>query len=100
MGAIEVDGGGPVYLGQVDLADAFYTLELPTSLRDLFGLPFLKAGEANVSSVLGQAVSPTEIVVPRLRVVPMGWSLALGVCQEAHETIVNRIPSIPRGRRF
>eukprot|EP00959_Pyramimonas_sp_CCMP1952_P468928 9494070-Pyramimonas_sp.AAC.1 len=38
MGSIEVDSAAPVALGQVDIADAFYALALPSDLTRFFGL--------------------------------------------------------------
>ena len=43
LGSIEVDSGERVWLGQVDIADAFYTILLPEFLRRLFALPAVQA---------------------------------------------------------
>jgi hypothetical protein len=50
LGGIEVDSGGevpmPVYIGQVDIKDAFYNMLLPPCLQGAFCLPAVPAGRA------------------------------------------------------
>ena len=41
-----------------------------------------------MTSVDGQAVGATQMVWPRLAVLPMGWSHALELCQRVHEHLV------------
>ena len=97
---IEVDNAGPIELAGIDIADAFYGIELPHEFRDLFGLAPLTADQAGISEVQGRAVHRQQVVYPVFRVVPMGWTHALWVCQQCHEHVVNTIESIPSSLRF
>eukprot|EP00959_Pyramimonas_sp_CCMP1952_P063969 1336595-Pyramimonas_sp.AAC.1 len=72
MGSIEVDAGMPVSLGQVDIADAFHALALPSELVKFFGMRRLAAGDAGVTECEGAPVGPDEMVVPCFAAVPMG----------------------------
>eukprot|EP00438_Fugacium_kawagutii_P010865 Skav216249 [mRNA] locus=scaffold20:133295:138540:- [translate_table: standard] len=100
FGAIEVDSHGPIELAGVDISDAFYNIELPYSLRDLFGLRPLHARELGVDHCEGVPVGPDDKVFPVFRAVPMGWSHALWLCQYLHEMVVNDVPGLGRGNRF
>eukprot|EP00972_Heterocapsa_arctica_P010214 1499992-Heterocapsa_arctica.AAC.1 len=62
--SLEVDSHAPIFLGAVDSKDAFYRLELPTQLRDLFGLPSIRACRVGVLKINGCSVQPNDIVVP------------------------------------
>ena len=91
---LEVDNGPPVEVGGVDIADAFYNISLPAGLRKLFALPGILARDVGVTVCEGQQVKPSTVVFPVLKVVPMGWSHALWVCQYAHEAVVNCNPHV------
>ena len=92
--AISVDEGPPIAVGGVDIEVAFYAMQLPPSLRSLFGLDPIAAGTLGVRAVGGVAVEPGAEVFPVLRVLPMGWSLALWACQQVHEHIARRVSGI------
>ncbi|CAK0850468.1 unnamed protein product, partial [Prorocentrum cordatum] len=77
--------GQPVFIGQVDIKDAFYHMELPEGLRQYFGLRRIRASWAGISQVQGVRASPGTWVTPRMRALPMGWSWALWWCQAIHE---------------
>ncbi|CAK0883482.1 unnamed protein product, partial [Prorocentrum cordatum] len=77
--------GQPVFIGQVDIKDAFYHMELPEGLRQFFGLRKIRASWAGISHVQGVRVSPGTWVTPRMRALPMGWPWALWWCQAIHE---------------
>lgn len=64
-----MDHAQPVELGGVDIADAFYGIELPSEFRDLFGLAPLTAGQAGIAEVEGQPVQKHQVVYPVFRVV-------------------------------
>ena len=66
-----------LYSGGFDLKDAFYQFELPLHLRPYFCLPDCPASFCPSLAARGHTM-----VTPRLRVIPMGWSHALNVCQE------------------
>ncbi len=96
---IEVDEGPEVEVGGVDIADAFYHIELIPQLRSYFSLPGCKAEDVGVTRINGESVKPSMIIYPQLKVVPMGWSHALWICQVAHQFIVDRNPVVnPRLR--
>jgi hypothetical protein len=75
-----------MYVGQLDIENAFYNIELPVCLRQYFCLPI-------IDSALIRNILPPELracegrVWPRLRVVPMGWTHALYICQNIHEGV-------------
>lgn len=100
FGAIEVDGHGPIQLAGVDIADAFYNIELPASLRDLFGLRPLKAVEVGVSSCEGIPIGSGDQFFPVFKAVPMGWTHALWLCQYLHEKVVDSISGLGEANRF
>ena len=97
---IEVDHADPIELAGVDIADAFYGIELPDEFRDLFGLAPLTAEQAGISMVQGAPVARDQVVFPVFRVVPMGWTHALWICQQCHEKVVDSISTIPPALRF
>ncbi|CAK0872357.1 unnamed protein product [Prorocentrum cordatum] len=92
--SLEVDPGPPVCLAQVDIQDAFYHLLLPPELVPFFCLRPVTAGLAGVVELDGAPVSPTQLVYPHLRVVPMGWNHALWWCQRIHEFHAFRQPGV------
>ncbi|CAK0855346.1 unnamed protein product [Prorocentrum cordatum] len=92
--SLEVDPGPPVCLAQVDIQDAFYHLLLPPELVPFFCLRPVTAGLAGVVELDGAPVSPTQLVYPHLRVVPMGWNHALWWCQRIHEFHASRQPGV------
>ena len=96
FGAIEAEEGPPIWVGGVDIAVAFYAMELPAELREYFGMEQIRANLVGVTEIDGVAVGPRQMVTPVLRVLPMGWTLALWVCQGLHEIIADRVPGISR----
>ena len=98
---IEVgDSGGPLEVGGVDISDAFYNIGLPASLRKFFGLKSIRAGDVGASVTCDGPVNPNDLIYPVLKVVPMGWTHALWVCQKCHEMIIDGIPQIVQGPRI
>ena len=89
---IEVDNGEAIEVGGVDISDAFYHIQLIPELRPYFALPGLKAMEIGDCGGKGLGVGPHDVVYPCLRVVPMGWTHALWLCQAAHEHVVDCNP--------
>ena len=100
FGNIEVDGHGPIQLAGVDIADAFYNIELPHQLRDLFGLRPLQACEAGVGWCERAALADHDKIFPVFRAVPMGWSHALWLCQYLHERVVEDVAGLGCHNRF
>lgn len=89
---IEVDNGEAIEVGGVDISDAFYHIQLIPELRPYFAPPGLKAMEIGDCGGKGLGVGPHDVVYPCLRVVPMGWTHALWLCQAAHEHVVDCNP--------
>ena len=97
---LEVDPGPPVEVGGVDISVAFYQIELPASLRGFFGLSRIRARDVGISSTVDGSVTDDCWVFPCLRVVPMGWSHALWICQSFHETLSSEVDGISLDRRL
>ena len=98
---IEVgDQGEPVEVGGVDITDAFYNIGLPPGLRKYFGLKPVKAGNVGIARTVEGSVRPSDMIYPVLRVVPMGWTHALWVCQRCHEMVIDGIPRMVQGQRI
>lgn len=97
---IEVgDQGEPVEVGDVDITDAFCNIGLPPGLRKYFGLKPVKAGNVGIARTVEGSVRPSDMIYPVLRVVPMGWTHALWVCQRCHEMVIDGIPRMVQGQR-
>ena len=90
LSEIATDDGSEWFVASLDIANAFYSLELPSQLRAYFCLPGLRAGDINITLVEGEPVDKSIIIYPQLAVVPMGWTHALAACQKIHEYIVDR----------
>ena len=81
LGAMRCDPNLPLHVCQVDIANAFYNLEMPIEWRRFFGLPRVRAADVGVSEINGCPVSPQTWIFPCVSVVPMGWSHATAWCQ-------------------
>lgn len=91
LSRIEVQPHERLHFASADLKDAFYHLGLPEPLKPLFGLRAVKACDVGVTEVGGKGVQWHETLYPQLRVVPMGFSWALYLCQTMHERIVGQV---------
>ena len=92
---VELPAGSQLHIATADLKDAFYHFQLPLELRSYFGMRGLHAGELGVTELDGIAISASELVYPRLKVLPMGWSHALFWCQRLHQKIVGAVGAGP-----
>ena len=92
---VELPAGSQLHIATADLKDAFYHFQLPLELRSYFGMRGLHAGELGVAELDGIAISANELVYPRLKVLPMGWSHALFWCQRLHQKIVGAVGAGP-----
>lgn len=61
--------------------NCFYSIAVPKGLSSYFSLPTIRASFAGISQLHGKRVDPDTVVLPTLRVLPMGWSWALHICQ-------------------
>jgi len=91
LGEIHVEPGDTMYIGHVDICDAFYHFGLPVELRQYFGLDEVRAADVGITQIDGIAVRPDELVFPLLTVLPMGWTHALKWCQSLHERIMDGV---------
>ena len=69
-----------------DIANAFYNMEIPDDLSDLFSLPSVPYGllrQHGLGNVMndGHSINYHDLLVPCLKVLPMGWSWSLHLCQ-------------------
>lgn len=79
MGRLEASENSSVYCGGLDIRDCFYHIGLPEFLRQYFCLDAVYGRDVGLT---GEEAS--RLVVPRLRVVPMGWPWALLITQVIH----------------
>ncbi|CAK0894817.1 unnamed protein product, partial [Prorocentrum cordatum] len=109
LGNLEVPDGARLYVGHVDIKDAFYHFELPERVRNLFALPAVPAWVAGLAEVGGVRVSPGTSVFPRLRVLPPATTpachtvyvdnfLALGTCRSTVERLVRQVDEALQSR--
>lgn len=97
---IEVDQGPPIEVAGVDIADCFYNIGLPNEFRDLFALPPLRFGDLGLSALDFPQFDGKTQVFPCFKVVPMGFTHALWICQRCHLEIVDSMRNCPKHLRF
>ena len=86
--------GSRLIASKTDLADFYHCLQLPSSYSPFFALPPVRPADVG-------AVSVEDILFPCLRSLPMGFSHAVLLAQEAHEFgILQRCPSFSLSRRL
>ncbi|CAK0852914.1 unnamed protein product [Prorocentrum cordatum] len=84
--ALEVDGGGPIYVGETDIENAFYGIQLPLEFWQFFGLPRVRAGVRGITTdSAGGPLRASDWVTPCFTAVPMGWKHSLWICQRIME---------------
>ena len=91
---LDVSPSTCVYAGGLDVKDAFYRMELPENLSPFFSLDAVTAGEMGWSHYNGEKVASDFKIFPQLKVVPMGWSWAVYLCQSAIERGVHAAEEI------
>lgn len=91
LSRISLEPGSHLNISTADLKDAFYHFELPLQLRGYFGMRSLRAGDVSLDSLDGKALNASDVIYPRLKVLPMGWTHALWWCQTIHQRIVSSI---------
>ena len=99
FGELEVDAGPPIGVVGVDVANVFHNMLLPEELLPYFRLQIIRAEMLNATHAVEGLVSPSELVVPVLNFVPMGWTHALWVCQWCHEITAERASSESEANR-
>ncbi|CAK0852117.1 unnamed protein product [Prorocentrum cordatum] len=94
---LEVDAAGGIAVASGDVECCFYQYELPSWARAFFGLPAVQASflDSAARQRLGGS-DPSEMTHFVARVVPMGWSWAVHLTQEAHAHVLSTIsPDAP-----
>ncbi|CAK0830815.1 unnamed protein product, partial [Prorocentrum cordatum] len=98
---LHADGGKPIAVAEVDLADAFYTMLLPPKFRRYFALPGCRAGLLGLESTTdGRRLAGTDLLYPRFRCPPMGCSFSLWICQTMLEGMALKAPQLSLANRF
>jgi hypothetical protein len=92
------DDAEQLYVGHIDIVNAFYALELPEVLRKYFCLKPVSERELTGDVERVRSRVRDRVLYPRLKVVPMGWSHALYWCQVMHEDIMARAGFGPERR--
>jgi len=78
---LEADSGVPIFAAKRDLRNFYHTMRMPEAFVEYFALPPLRASE------LGPAASqfaPSELLYPCCTTLPMGFSHAVYLAQQAH----------------
>ena len=85
MSSLECKGDEEVYFSGGDISNAFYRITVPESARPFLTLPPIRARHLGLNRLHGKTISPETPVIPRMLVLPMGWSWSLYFCQDIHE---------------
>lgn len=81
---LQVPHGETMYVAKTDLSNFYHHLGLPTWMQPYFALPALTAVE--LASI--GAPSSTHVSFPMCRTLPMGFSHAVYLAQQAHQHVV------------
>ena len=83
------------FVAKADLDNYYHRLKVPTWMHPYFALPKVRAGAVGQGATFGH----DTFIYPCCTTLPMGWSHAAFLAQEAHEHIVNTKTSLsPRDR--
>ena len=87
---IELPDKEEFVFGAFDIQNAFYVLGIPLDLAERFTLPAISNKHIGFTHLHDTSVAPSEMLLPCLKVLPMGWSWSLYLCQQFTSTIVSR----------
>eukprot|EP00438_Fugacium_kawagutii_P003851 Skav230672 [mRNA] locus=scaffold2185:329965:335309:- [translate_table: standard] len=90
LSKLELGDGATLHMASADLANAFYTMQLPEEWRRFFGFRRVRAKHVGITELSGNAIKPDTWLYPRSLVIPMGWAWALYWCQRVNERICER----------
>ncbi|MCP2504969.1 MAG: hypothetical protein NLN65_06720, partial [Candidatus Poseidoniaceae archaeon] len=76
--------------GSFDIQNAFYVLGIPLDLAERFSLPAISNRHVGLSHVHNTPISSSEVLLPCLKVLPMGWNWSLYFCQSFATNVVAR----------
>ena len=69
-------------------------MDPPEALREYFTLAPISAKDLGILGVNGERVSPSQVLSPRLEVIPIGWSHAVDCRQQVVKDVVLSVPEI------
>ena len=95
LSAIEVPVDQNLFVGTGEISNAFYNMRVPDDLNDMFSMPTIRARYLGVTELEGVPISPDEILMPCMCVLPMGWSWGLHYCQLVVKNVVEQAPIGP-----
>ena len=75
----------PIFFSSGDIMDCFYHCGVPPGLEQWFSLPAIRARHVSHVRIPGKHIHPSALLVPCLKVLPMGWSWSLHIAQRMHE---------------
>ena len=85
LSSFESTPGESIYFCGGDIDNAFYRVEAPACARPFLTLPPIRIRHLRAAGVKGLIGDPNDFLVPRMIVLPMGWSWSLLICQRVHE---------------
>ena len=68
---LEMQEGSQFYIASGDPSNAFYTLQVPPHLGEMFPLPAAQAGTLGITAIDGISVEPSTQILPYLTVLPI-----------------------------
>ena len=87
LAAVEIEPGAHLTGAQGDVACAFYQVELPEDMQEYFILPPVAASLLGITHcpITGSLLPPGALLSPQWAVLPMGFSWAVHIMQDALE---------------
>lgn len=81
-----------LWVSGIDLSNYYHHLRVPTWMVRYFGLPRVRVADLDLSaSELGDlSLSPHDLLFPAFVTLPMGFSHAVSLAQQVHETLLVR----------
>ena len=90
LSALEVPVDSDLFVATGDISNAFYNMRVPDDLSDMFSMPTIRAHYLGVTEPDGAPISPDEILMPCMCVLPMGWPWSLHYCQLVVKNVVEQ----------
>ena len=98
LAAVEIEPGDELTGAQGDVACAFYQVQLPEDMQEYFILPPVAAALLGITHfpVTGFLLPPGALLSPQWAVLPMGFSWAVHIMQDALEHAVVKAQLDPK----
>ena len=90
--SVRVPAGSRLFVAKCDISNFYHLLLLPEWLWPYFALPPVLADDVGLQGVYGQGC----VLYPCVRTVPMGWSHAVFLAQQAHLNVLYSCPAFRR----